>query len=538
MPETLTQIETAECYYFPGGLADTFTIAGITTTPTAFCRVVSAEGARHSGKFDSSKFYVRSRVSHYGVANTNADYTEFAYLQVENNHSLSGSILWMSCVRSDSAATGVCCHHTIVRNTSSDKCRGLALIGPGNQVYRNEVIDCNEIAIWLRGANSEAKSNTIYTSNSIGSSKGIYTTGASGSNIVVRNNAVFGYSTYGGAFYEYNEGSWDDTNSGNNATDAADAGTEVPGSNNLFGLAAADQFKSLAGDYDLHLKSGSALIAAGADLGAPYDIDIDGETVPAAWDIGADQHPDSLAVDDSFHAHTTDGAILSVVRDALHTQTSETVGIIPEVNPANCVHVHTADLAPLPAVRTVADAMELIDAAGRARGSVLTATPEIVNVNDGHTPRFGFVTAEQEPVDIPDGLDYWRGLVPPLVSDRLDVSETSAAWRGPGFSLAEGLIIFYAVSGWHGPRPVITDDVGIIDGLRESRGPVVIARDTVAVLDRGIVFRGPVLRLDEAVNLADIPIVNIQQRGPVGHLRVWPVPWRAFPTQRTWPVIP
>jgi len=46
-----------------------------------------------------------------------------------------------------------------------------------------------------------------------------------------------------------------------------------------------------AGSEDFHLGAGSPLLGVGADLSATFTTDIDGETRPASWSIGADDIP-------------------------------------------------------------------------------------------------------------------------------------------------------------------------------------------------------------------------------------------------------
>ncbi len=84
-------------------------------------------------------------------------------------------------------------------------------------------------------------------------------------------------------------------------TNCADYGTSITDNafvidvaNNLESVTQADQFVSLSGGIDLHLKAGSALEDAGKDLDSdptwPVTLDIDGDTRHAtAPDIGADE---------------------------------------------------------------------------------------------------------------------------------------------------------------------------------------------------------------------------------------------------------
>ena len=64
----------------------------------------------------------------------------------------------------------------------------------------------------------------------------------------------------------------------------------APGPGSITGVAAIDQFVDIgAGTEDLHLKGISAAIDAATNLSVSFTNDIDGETRPATWDMGADE---------------------------------------------------------------------------------------------------------------------------------------------------------------------------------------------------------------------------------------------------------
>jgi hypothetical protein len=73
------------------------------------------------------------------------------------------------------------------------------------------------------------------------------------------------------------------TQSYNMSSDATASGT-----GSLTSKTASDQFVSTTNDF--HLKVGADAIDAGTDLGSPYNVDIDGNTRTAPWDIGADEY--------------------------------------------------------------------------------------------------------------------------------------------------------------------------------------------------------------------------------------------------------
>jgi hypothetical protein len=70
-----------------------------------------------------------------------------------------------------------------------------------------------------------------------------------------------------------------------------DSADDYGGTGNLINRVATDQFVSISGTIDLHLKYGADALDAGGNLSGTFTNDIDDETRPAttAWDIGADE---------------------------------------------------------------------------------------------------------------------------------------------------------------------------------------------------------------------------------------------------------
>lgn len=115
-------------------------------------------------------------------------------------------------------------------------------------------------------------------------------------NVTVFNNSTYGFraATAGSTADAYNCISVDNVNADYSNFDTTDYcisdDTTATGTGAITGETGADLFvATTSGSEDLHLKSGAAAIDAGDNLGATYEIDIDGVARTGTWDIGADQ---------------------------------------------------------------------------------------------------------------------------------------------------------------------------------------------------------------------------------------------------------
>jgi len=122
----------------------------------------------------------------------------------------------------------------------------------------------------------------VYSNTVSGCTKGIET---SWQDTVAKNNIAFNNTDdYLGDYYP-----------GETSTNNAYSEGSDPGSNglNITGNSSSDLFVDFGID-DFHLKSGSVLIDAGADLSSDgylnFSDDIDGDNRSGTWDIGADEY--------------------------------------------------------------------------------------------------------------------------------------------------------------------------------------------------------------------------------------------------------
>jgi hypothetical protein len=174
---------------------------------------------------------------------------------------------------------------------------------------------------------------------------------------IVKNCAVFHYGPTGG------HADFLDAGTGSNYNASSD--TSSPGANSLDSVTASDQFTSVGGTWDLHLKSGSDLEAAGTPIGSVTDDIDDAARDGTTPDIGADEFSSggtNLTIVAATQGHTADpsnfAANLTVVSDTQgHTVAAPAqVQNYTLLDGANAEQGHTAT----PVVLT--QALEPIDA--------------------------------------------------------------------------------------------------------------------------------------------------------------------------------
>jgi len=131
--------------------------------------------------------------------------------------------------------------------------------------------------IYTSGTNLTVSNSTFYYARTSPSSNSIHVSGGSTTayNVLAAGQETDFYSS--GTLTLYNCMSEDSS-----------AGS-YGGSGNLTNKTAANQFVSLSGTIDLHLKAGSDAIRTGYDLSGTFTDDIDGQTRSVYWDIGADE---------------------------------------------------------------------------------------------------------------------------------------------------------------------------------------------------------------------------------------------------------
>jgi hypothetical protein len=147
-----------------------------------------------------------------------------------------------------------------------------------NLTVLNTIIYDTTCSMELTGNNGTIQNTTIYNGSNCGLL--IYTgTGYTVENVVSMGNVGGNDFSCSGSVTTFNNNMSEDTSAG-----------DYGGSGNLVSQTTADQFVSISGSIDLHLKTGADAIDAGKDLSGTFTDDIDGGTRAGSWDIGADEY--------------------------------------------------------------------------------------------------------------------------------------------------------------------------------------------------------------------------------------------------------
>jgi hypothetical protein len=211
-------------------------------------------------------------------------YTEYSWFEIKKiNHVGADHLFGFYMGYGIAGAHYTQVHHCILHG--DDNAWGFGIYGHRDNAnscifYRNI---CYNLIVGIEafGSSSYYKilDNTIY-----GCTYNIAIQEAYSNTLQMTNNISLGAVT--NDFYNRDGGSSYAANSGYNIYASGDV--NVPGTNNQISTA-ANEFLIVT-DFNLHLKAGAVAIGNGLNLGSPYDIDIDAQTVTPPWDIGADQY--------------------------------------------------------------------------------------------------------------------------------------------------------------------------------------------------------------------------------------------------------
>jgi hypothetical protein len=249
----------------------------ITLTAAGSSQVASGSSQRHTGIEGTGAIIRPNSSSTDSILVVELDYTTIEWLEVSGVLAIGSGVSGISV--STSAGDYSIVRNNIVHDTRYDN---IFIGSPGCRVYNNISYNALQACIHVRlGNNSEIYNNSAYS----GSNGGIKVNNATG--ITVRNNISM--ASYD--FWVINGGSITASSNNLSSDDTAD---DFGGTGNLINKTASNQFVSLSGTIDLHLKSGSDAIGAGGDLSAAFANDIDGKIRTTVWDIGADEITDPL----------------------------------------------------------------------------------------------------------------------------------------------------------------------------------------------------------------------------------------------------
>ena len=282
---TATAIENAIIDGDWTGITDSTatSINGWTTNASYYINIYTTAAARHSGKWDSTKYRL-SITGQYDTAIDNyADYVYITGLQISGSHAL-----WAR-YGINSASTGASTKFGI------DKCIIVNFGGTG--AYGIQVADA---AGYIRNTIIYGSTNSFYY--------GIYFSSVNAGTWVLNNVTVYNcsnkgiYPRYGSGHsiencvsmagtqdFNYDFGG---TGSINNNVSSDATADDAGGIGHLINKTASNQFVSLTGgSEDFHVKDTAAdIYNTGKDLSGVFTDDIDGGTRSGTWDIGADEY--------------------------------------------------------------------------------------------------------------------------------------------------------------------------------------------------------------------------------------------------------
>lgn len=252
------------------------------TTASKRIYLESAPSERHNGKYDETKAYIYHNFdlgTAKGLIEIEESYVEIRFLQFKHDSAFYRNV---SIGNTFSSLVESSIHHNIVKyvgSPASSQVRGIFAQSAG--IYRNIVFDFRSAAdeskargIWVWEATG---TGLIYQNTVINCGAGFDCNNASG--ITIKQNyagdCVVDYQSITGI-----------TSSKNISSDSSSPdGASYRGKNSY-----TDYFVDYNND-DFHLKSTDTVLKdAGDNLGSPYDVDIDGESVTGTWDIGADEY--------------------------------------------------------------------------------------------------------------------------------------------------------------------------------------------------------------------------------------------------------
>ncbi|MFH0920903.1 MAG: chitobiase/beta-hexosaminidase C-terminal domain-containing protein [Fibrobacterota bacterium] len=271
------RLEKGVCYkdgIFTSGL----TIDGSTTDATHYLWLTVAADERHNG-IAGTGVVVNPSASTGAIAIADP-YSVVEWLEVTDwGGSGNNNVAIGAGTGSANSTIRYCIVHDEYENNGGT---AISSNQVGSKVYRNLIYETGTATVHFGIAgtgwgNMSVVSNTIYNTGT-----GLYrdNDGAFGP---FYDNIVMGCATANFTNMTSATGGYFLTND-----------TTAPGTGNLTGKTAANQFVSLTGTYDLHLKAWADAINHGYNAGAPYNADIDSVAISGAWDIGADQYIDTM----------------------------------------------------------------------------------------------------------------------------------------------------------------------------------------------------------------------------------------------------
>ncbi|MDR3558801.1 MAG: hypothetical protein P4L58_00160, partial [Candidatus Pacebacteria bacterium] len=297
------------CYYDSGSDTTAVTVSGYTTSAADYIKIYTPSNTttypaeannsqRAMGKWDATKYNLQAGASSSSLLNILVPDVKIDGLQLYQSVGYYSSVVGLN----SSGVVNLSVSNSIIRAFSGNTGNYGIIIEGGStgsvyNIYNNIVYGASYDS-GCNGLMVENSSVFLYNNTFYGNYTGIY--GYSGT-LIAKNNIVYNNTTdYSGSF---------DSSSTNNLSKDATA----PGSNAEINRTV--QFAN-AGANDFHLSlADTAALGHGANLSVDtnfaFDTDIDGQTRPTIWDIGADQSATAIyySVGQNTNDHSSGGNV-------------------------------------------------------------------------------------------------------------------------------------------------------------------------------------------------------------------------------------
>jgi hypothetical protein len=280
----LTEAEIGNCK--GEAFTENVDVQGSTTTASYYIEIRGKSGSRHDGRSHDVSAAGNARLSPSSTTGDtitiNDEHVRIDWMELKG---ISGQDDPDLRVDNLGATNEIRIHHNVMHgdllgNTGDGAQEGIRVADLDiiAYVYRNIVYGMKAQGVVVYVGEMYLYNNTVYAcedDNIRNASDGsIYT-------IIFKNNVSFD-SGDGDIWYQE-----DATTTAENLT--SDGNGDVPHKNKV----ATNQFINATTTWantDLRLKSGADAIDIAENLGSPYDVDIEGESVTGTWDSGADEY--------------------------------------------------------------------------------------------------------------------------------------------------------------------------------------------------------------------------------------------------------
>jgi uncharacterized delta-60 repeat protein len=279
----------------PLNVSATTNIAGYTTdaghyltlTVAGTSQVATRRSQRHRGIAGTGTVVEAGAIGgDQPVFQISQAYTRFEWLEIDGNSFVSQDGIYVT-------GANVLLRYLIVHDigandaancpNGSNGCSAIILdtTATGAQVRNSIVYDYGQDGIDSGGTGVKIANTTIFRSKQTGEGIQLFGGTATAENVLSMGNSPDFCAQ------DFCSG----TLTANNNISSDDSADNYGGAGHLINRAPANQFQSLVGTPNLHLRSGADAIDAGKSLATSFNDDVDGQARPqgAAWDVGADE---------------------------------------------------------------------------------------------------------------------------------------------------------------------------------------------------------------------------------------------------------